>query len=113
LERKDFFNLKNMPDAVYLFNVSPERSLTVLHNHPGGSSFSTNDVYFFLRTNSVKTLSIVTNQGKVMYITKTSNYSYDRGLKAVSNIKSTGDINKDLEKILEELYNVGIRYKLR
>ena len=110
---EQYVDFSGSSDAVYLFNVSPERSLTVLHNHPGGSSFSTNDVYFFLRTNSVKTLSIVTNQGKVMYITKTSNYSYDRGLKAVSNIKSTGDINKDLEKVLEELYNVGIRYKLR
>lgn len=48
-----------------------------------------------------------------MFITKTSNYSYDRALKSISNINSTGDINKDLEKVLDELYNVGVKYKLR
>lgn len=45
-------------------------NLTVLHNHPRNSSFSYNDLYFFCKTDQVRTLTIVKNNGNVEYITK-------------------------------------------
>lgn len=46
----------------------------MLHNHPGQSNFSLNDLGLYIRLNSLKTITIVTNKGQVKYITKTNKY---------------------------------------
>lgn len=106
-------------DAVFLLNSSPNRSLDVLHNHPGLSSFSMNDLNFFMSNQSVRTLTIVTNQGKVMYITKTDVYNHLACRKETQKIyiefkegliKSQDEL---VEKMLKSFYNHGVRYKMR
>ncbi|MGW0889337.1 hypothetical protein ACWDYA_14405, partial [Micrococcus luteus] len=52
-----------------LFN-SKDKSLIVLHNHPGQSTISLTDLYLFIFNDSVKTLNIVTNMGQLKYISK-------------------------------------------
>ncbi|MEJ7202481.1 phage head morphogenesis protein, partial [Staphylococcus epidermidis] len=49
-----------------LFN-SKENSIIMLHNHPGQSNFSLNDLGLYIRLNSLKTITIVTNKGQVKY----------------------------------------------
>ncbi|HDK5727307.1 TPA: phage head morphogenesis protein, partial [Staphylococcus pseudintermedius] len=53
---------------------SPNQSLILMHNHPGSSIFSVNDIFMFVNSKSLKTLTILTNLGQVKYITKTNNY---------------------------------------
>lgn len=106
-------------EAVFLLNSSPVNSLVVLHNHPGLSSFSMNDLNFFMSNQSVRTLTIVTNQGKVMYITKTDAYNHLACRKEAQKIyiefkegliKSQDEL---VEKMLKSFYNHGVRYKMR
>lgn len=106
-------------DAVFLLNSSPSRSLDVLHNHPGLSSFSMNDLNFFMSNQSVRTLTIVTNQGKVMYITKTDHYNANlckaNAQKTLNDLKKNNVENQSVfvERMIKSFYNAGVRYKLR
>ena len=45
----------------------------MLHNHPGQSGFSLNDLGLYIKQNSVQTITIVTNKSQVKYITKQIN----------------------------------------
>lgn len=84
--------------------LSPKRSLTVLHNHPGGSSFSLNDLNMFMETPSVKTMTIVTNQGKVMYLTKMDKFNKEKAVDLASEvkIKNIENIDKKLNLLLKQ-----------
>ena len=96
-----------------LLKLSPERSLDVLHNHPKGSTFSFNDVAFFVNTDSVRSLTIVTNQGKVMYLVKTKAV-YAREVNTIlSQMNFTNDVSKNIDNISKVLYNYGVRFKVR
>ena len=44
-----------------LFNSKPN-SIIMLHNHPGQSGFSLNDLGLYIKQNSVQTITIVTNK---------------------------------------------------
>ena len=52
-------------------------NLFVMHNHPRNSNFSKTDMDEFINNNSIKTLSIVKNNGKVTVITKTETYDFE------------------------------------
>ena len=96
-----------------LLKLSSERSLDVLHNHPKGSTFSFNDVAFFMNTDSVRSLTIVTNQGKVMYLVKTKAV-YAREVNTIlSQMNFTNDVSKNIDNISKVLYNYGVRFKVR
>ncbi|WP_233554932.1 hypothetical protein [Atopobacter sp. AH10] len=100
--------------ARYLINSATDRSLTILHNHPGGSSFSKNDINMFFSTSSVKTLTIVTNQGRVMYLTKKSMYDIHKAIHITKDHKEKyGNIENDIERLIKNLYHAGISYKIR
>ncbi|RLK63133.1 head morphogenesis protein [Atopobacter sp. AH10] len=99
--------------ARYLINSSPDRSLTILHNHPGGSSFSANDVQTFMSHDSVKTLTIVTNQGKVMYLTKTDRFDKNSARDLSRDVSLDKDMDKYLVSVIKAMYNAGVRYILR
>ena len=96
-----------------LLKLSPERSLDVLHNHPKGSTFSFNDIAFFVNTASVRSLTIVTNQGKVMYLVKTISVDASEVSKILFNMNFTNDVSKNIDNISKVLYNYGVRFKVR
>ena len=96
-----------------LLKLSPERSLDVLQNHPKGSTFSLDDIVFFVNTDSVRSLTIVTNQGKVMYLIKTKAV-YAREINTVlSQLTYTNDISESIDNISKVLYNYGVKFKVR
>ncbi|HAZ4995455.1 TPA: phage head morphogenesis protein, partial [Staphylococcus aureus] len=57
-----------------LFNSKPN-SIVMLHNHPGQSGFSLNDLKMFIGNKSIQTTTIVTNYSVVKHISKTSLYN--------------------------------------
>ncbi|MDE9752307.1 minor capsid protein [Staphylococcus delphini] len=97
---------------------SPNQSLILMHNHPGGSIFSIHDLINFNDCNTLKTMTIVTNTGKVKFITKTANY--DTKLFSIICGREFNKIGKrpisdvNIERALRKLYNKGIiEYKVR
>lgn len=96
-----------------LLKLSPERSLDVLHNHPKGSTFSMEDIDFFVRTNSVRSLTIVTNQGKVMYLIKTKKVSIQKMVESLYNLTYSNDLTSNIDNIVNSLYTLGVKYKVR
>ncbi|EGQ4421663.1 head protein [Staphylococcus pseudintermedius] len=99
-------------------NYSPNRSLILMHNHPGSSSFSLNDIHSFVTINTIKTMTIVTNKGLVKYISKTKKFEgkyISNRLKSYISQHDKEDIDhKFIENILKEMYNLGeIYYKVR
>ena len=90
-----------------LFNSKPY-SITMLHNHPGQSGFSMNDLKLFIENKSIKTLTIVTNYSTVKYISKTSLYNENNVISLIKDIKQHNNIEKAdivVDYILKQLYN--------
>ena len=79
----------------------------VMHNHPGNRWFSNTDIRFFLMTDEVETLSIITNQDKIEALTKTGSYNKIKATAKLRRIysengKPTDDtgITKVLQKFI-------------
>ena len=77
------FILEKRGQSYYL--KSKPNSIIMLHNHPGQSGFSLNDISLFIRLNSIKSITIVTNYGKTKYLTKGENYSKEAALSLYKN----------------------------
>lgn len=84
----------------------------MLHNHPEQSGFSLNDLAVFTINNSIKTMTIVTNKGRIKFISKTEHFKEKVMKKLIENLlieKSLDVIStKDIERLLKELYNNDI-----
>ncbi|HCT6752023.1 TPA: hypothetical protein OT589_002855, partial [Staphylococcus aureus] len=76
---------------------------------PGQSGFSLNDLAVFTINNSIKTMTIVTNKGRIKFISKTEHFKEKVMKKMIANLlieKSLDVIStKDIERLLKELYN--------
>ncbi|MBM0829024.1 minor capsid protein [Staphylococcus epidermidis] len=100
-----------------LFN-SKENSIIMLHNHPGQSNFSLNDLGLYIRLNSLKTITIVTNKGQVKYITKTNKYISSDAIDLLAKYFYNKDERlikeKEIEKYLRDLHRINmIKYIVR
>ena len=107
----DSINVEANTDMYHLLRTSEPQSLELLHNHPGISYFSMQDIRFFLKYDSIKTMTIVTNKGNVWYINKTE--KYDRKsvyalLRKLANSETKIDYDELIEKFLKQSYNLGI-----
>ena len=69
-----------------------------------------NDISVFMRYSSIRTMSIVTNQGKVWQISKTSKFNFDEAKASMVRAIAASDGNKDqaIEVFLKECYNYGV-----
>lgn len=67
--RKEF---KGSDDTINFGNAFYGSDLLLMHNHPRNSSYSLNDVTEFLGNQSIKTLTIAKNNGRVETLTKLS-----------------------------------------
>lgn len=100
---------------IKLLDNAKDNSLVIIHNHPKGNWFSLGDITNFLNYNSVKTLTIVTNSGKVFFINKTSKYSYEKAFSIIEN--KTNEIthgtreltnNEFIDLFKKNMYSMGI-----
>ena len=82
----------------------------LMHNHPGQSYFSMNDLSLFMHYDSVGIMSITTNQGKVWYIHKTVQFDIDSARRAAQNAfaEANGNKSKAVEIFLKKCYGYGV-----
>lgn len=80
----------------------------MLHNHPGQSGFSLNDLKMFIGNKSIQTTTIVTNYSVVKHISKTSLYNQSQVYKIMKDIKQSITMRNNeaiVDNILKQLYN--------
>lgn len=85
------------PFAVSVIGNSPKYSLVYMHNHPSTNTFSLADIDTFVCDGVIKTMSVVTNQGEVYVINKTSSFSYDKAR----------HLMRDINRLLPDDKNIG------
>lgn len=96
-------------DTFHLLVNSSNRSLELVHNHPGLSYFSMNDINIFMIYPSIKTMMIVTNQGKTWYINKLDNFNFEEAKSVMKDaLEKYKDKDVAIEKFLKKGYNFGI-----
>lgn len=66
------------PFAVSVIEKAERKSLIYMHNHPSTNTFSVGDIDTFICESSIKTMSVVTNQGEVYVLNKLKNYDYNK-----------------------------------
>lgn len=96
--------------SYHWLRTRPPNSVMLCHNHPGQSYFSMNDISVFMHYDAVRTMSIVTNQGKVWTISKTAEFDFAAAKESMSRAiaKSSGNKDRAIEFFLKECYNYGV-----
>ncbi|MFR3338898.1 MAG: phage minor capsid protein [Lachnospira pectinoschiza] len=98
-------------DMFHLLHTAKDKSLVLCHNHPGLTDFSANDIGVFMRHDTIKTMTIVTNQGDVRYISKGEHFDYNGAVELMRECqeKYSDNINKCIDLFLKKCYSVGIQ----
>ena len=74
-------NIKNSPEACGIIMSAQRKNVALLHNHPSTNRFSLIDISILIRYEQISTLSVVTNQGAVYILHKTSCFDYNKTVK--------------------------------
>ena len=107
---QDSVDIEADADSYHWLRTKSERSIMLMHNHPGQSYFSMNDLSLFMHYDSVGIMSITTNQGKVWYIHKTVQFDIDSARRAAQNAfaEANGNKSKAVEIFLKKCYGYGV-----
>ncbi|MCM1166435.1 MAG: hypothetical protein NC299_13395 [Lachnospiraceae bacterium] len=84
------------PFAVSVAANSPKYSLVYMHNHPSTNTFSLADIDTFVCDGVVKVMSVVTNQGEVYVLNKTTDFDYDKARRLLFDINASLPDDKDI-----------------
>ena len=97
-------------ECYHWLRTMPEKSVMLLHNHPGQSYFSDRDIIVFLENESIEAMSIVTNQGKIWTIQKNDRYTFEKAKEAFKKctITSNGSYSDAVDEFLKNGYNYGV-----
>lgn len=108
--------LEVQPDCYHALHTAEYQSLAILHNHPGLSYFSYDDLGYFVQFPSIKATTVVTNQGKVWSISKKENYDdeivfnlYEEFIEKLQD--KTIEQSNAVEEFLEKAYSYIERSK--
>lgn len=89
--------------------------LIVMHNHPRNSSFSFGDLVEFIGNQSIRTLTVVKNNGEVEVLTKLKKYNkldflveLDRLKKKTVKMDSDVEYQKVINKFTKKYENQGV-----
>lgn len=66
--------IKGTDEKIDFGSALQGKDLFVMHNHPRNSSYSLNDIIEFIRNDSIKTFTIVKNDGNIEVLTKLKGY---------------------------------------
>ena len=104
--------------SYHLIKGQNECIVVLLHNHPSLSSFSLDDIYFFLSYHTIKMMVLVSNKGDIHYMVKNKKYDIDKNIlllnKTGEEYNKSKSLKKKLEtinKFLKECKKNGIIYK--
>ena len=103
-----FTNIIHLENAIALDKGDYQRC-ALCHNHPGCGNFSLNDIREFIICDSIKVITIVTNNGKVMYLVKDKKYVGSKAIEFMKNCIQHGNEEKVVEIFFNNLYHLGIR----
>lgn len=97
-------------EIYHLLMTAEKQSLTLCHNHPGATDFSANDISVFMRHNTIKTMTIVTNKGKVKSISKDDKFQLAEASKLMKKcmIENNNNLEKGIEDFLKKCYSIGV-----
>ena len=103
------------PFAVSVIGRADKYSLIYMHNHPSTNTFSVADIDTFICEAPIKTMSVVTNQGKVYVLNKTSRYNYNNARQLMLDVyrsfgSETIDNKEFVKRFLNECSKGGIEY---
>ena len=103
-------NIEADADSYHWLRTKPERSILLIHNHPGQRYFSLQDVVVFAQNPAVGAMSIATNQGKVWTISKTPKFNRDDVFGALLSHRNAteGEWDDIIDKLLKSGYDYGI-----
>lgn len=100
--RKEFLG---SDDRISFSSSGLGMNIVVLHNHPRNSSYSLNDVIEFVSNSSIKTLSIVKNNGLVETLTKLQTVDKEKLLLELNRLikkKVKNGLNSEYDKVVRE-----------
>ncbi len=105
----DSVEIEADPVSFHWLHTGGIQNLTLCHNHPGSSYFSMNDISLFMNYASIKTMTIVTNQGKVWYVTKKESFDFSAARSVMSDAltKYPGNNGKAVDYFLKHCYDYG------
>ena len=92
--------------SFHIINTSERCSVAISHNHPSTQTFSLEDISFFLRYASIGLFIVVSNQGVVHYLQKTSKYDYDKARKLFFDCSK----KRKLYETEKDYYRKAIRF---
>ncbi len=73
-------------DVTAMMNHSGRKDLQILHNHPHGSSFSMDDIRVLFDYDDVRGISLITNEGRIETLQKTSSYNKMKANKIAQDV---------------------------
>lgn len=102
------------PFAVSVIMNAQRQSLIYMHNHPSTNNFSIADIDTFICESAIKIMTVVTNQGEVYALNKTSKYDYNKTRQLMRAVFESFDgefENQEfVKKFLKRCSEGGIEY---
>lgn len=84
-------------------------TVIMLHNHPSTKTFSLEDLRFLLTYDSIRMMIVISNQGKIHYISKEEDFDRDMAIQLYSSC--VGTLSKSSN--IREIYFAAKQYLLK
>ena len=89
--------------SYHLIKGQNECIVVLLHNHPSLSSFSLDDIYFFLSYHTIKMMVLVSNKGDIHYMVKNKKFDIDKNILLLNKTGEEYNKAKSIKKKLESI----------
>ena len=86
--------IKGTDEKIDFGSALQGKDLFVMHNHPRNSSYSLNDIIEFIKNDSIKTFTIVKNDGNIEVLTKLKGYDRLSLLTELQRMEKKEDKNR-------------------
>lgn len=104
-------NIEANADVYHWLRNSKPSSLVICHNHPGLSYFSEQDLFVFIKYDSVGVMTIVTNTGKLYSVYKNNKFRYKDFYPIIIEISKKYKGETFVDMVMKSSYNYGVRRK--
>ncbi len=101
---------RNSAKAQDLMICAPKKSLLFFHNHPANSVFSEKDLESFLISDSILMMSVICNNGRQYFLTKSDSFEKEKALIYYDNIFQNNK-NGCIKEFLRTCKKIGLIFK--